>query len=51
MEYQEIYHRDKGTPSAAKEARVQQILQEIEATGSYSHTFDELEHGARVAWR
>lgn len=51
LEYQDIYHRDKGSAAGLKEARVQQILDEIEATGSYTHTADELEHGARVAWR
>jgi nitric oxide synthase oxygenase domain/subunit len=51
LEYQEIYHKDKGSAPGLKEARVQQILAEIKATGSYIHTADELEHGARVAWR
>ena len=51
LEYQELYHRDKCTPAGAKEARVKEIIAEIEATGTYTHTFDELEHGGRVAWR
>lgn len=51
LEYQELYHRDKGTAPVAKQARMQQVLAEIESTGTYTHTFDELEHGARVAWR
>lgn len=51
LEYQEIYHKDKGTPAGAKEARIKEIMAEIEASGTYTHTFDELEHGSRVAWR
>jgi nitric-oxide synthase len=51
LEYQELYCRDKGISSERKEARVKEILAEIEATGSYTHTYDELQHGARCAWR
>lgn len=35
----------------ALEIRLAEIQQEIELTGTYTHTFDELEHGARMAWR
>ena len=28
-----------------------QAQAEIEATGTYTHTFDELEQGGRIAWR
>ncbi|WP_025907531.1 MULTISPECIES: nitric oxide synthase oxygenase [Bacillaceae] len=31
--------------------RLVQVQKEIEETGTYTHTFDELEHGARMAWR
>lgn len=31
--------------------RLLQIEQEIHQTGTYKHTFEELEHGARMAWR
>ena len=31
--------------------RVGQVLAEIEARGTYSHTDEELLHGARIAWR
>ncbi|WP_052131536.1 nitric oxide synthase oxygenase [Planococcus sp. CAU13] len=27
------------------------IIEEVEETGTYTHTFEELEHGARMAWR
>ena len=35
----------------ALEIRLAEIQQEIELTGTYTHTFEELEHGARMAWR
>jgi nitric-oxide synthase, bacterial len=31
--------------------RLKQIESEIKETGTYIHTFEELEHGARMAWR
>ncbi|MBY0595994.1 nitric oxide synthase oxygenase [Bacillus bingmayongensis] len=33
------------------EERLNQIMLEIERTGTYEHIFDELVHGARMAWR
>lgn len=51
LEFQDSYHADKGTPAVVKEAHVQQILADIATTGTYTHTFDELQHGARMAWR
>ncbi len=33
------------------EQRLADIQQEIDSTGTYTHTFEELEHGARLAWR
>ncbi|OXM88127.1 nitric oxide synthase oxygenase [Paenibacillus rigui] len=32
-------------------ARLAQIEQAIHSNGTYEHTFEELEHGARMAWR
>src|SRR5690554_1129023 len=32
-------------------SRVNVIEREIEASGSYEHTIEELQHGARMAWR
>lgn len=31
--------------------RINRIIEEVEETGTYMHTFEELEHGARMAWR
>ncbi|ABS24145.1 nitric oxide synthase oxygenase [Bacillus cytotoxicus] len=33
------------------EERMNQVVLEIEQTGTYEHTFEELVHGARMAWR
>ena len=33
------------------EQRLADVQQEIESTGTYTHSFEELEHGARMAWR
>ncbi|BFH65670.1 nitric oxide synthase oxygenase [Paenibacillus azoreducens] len=32
-------------------ARLEEIRQEIDQGGTYEHTFEELEHGAKMAWR
>jgi nitric-oxide synthase, bacterial len=37
--------------TSAAEQRLQQVLEEISATGTYKHTCEELEFGARIAWR
>ncbi|WP_203363889.1 nitric oxide synthase oxygenase [Bacillus sp. REN10] len=36
---------------AERTTRLQEVQAEIESTGSYTHTYEELEHGARMAWR
>jgi nitric-oxide synthase len=46
----ELYHREKQIPDRL-EGRFDAVRREIERTGSYWHTEDELAHGARVAWR
>jgi nitric oxide synthase oxygenase domain/subunit/sulfite reductase alpha subunit-like flavoprotein/hemoglobin-like flavoprotein len=38
-------------PQRRRDKRWSEILREIRATGTYTQTFDELEYGARVAWR
>jgi nitric-oxide synthase len=40
-------HPGRGTPGP----RLRAIEEEIDGTGTYSHTLEELTHGARVAWR
>lgn len=31
--------------------RIEEVMQQIEQTGAYTHTYEELKHGARMAWR
>jgi nitric oxide synthase oxygenase domain/subunit len=38
-------------PAMTVARRMRQVLLEINATGTYTHTPDELTFGARVAWR
>ncbi|HBE12506.1 MAG TPA: hypothetical protein DCY76_08745, partial [Flavobacteriales bacterium] len=45
-------HPEAVPPSAADcEARLKAITEEIEATGTYTHTARELEFGGRLAWK
>ncbi len=48
---QRLYHAEHATPPKDAEARSMEILTSIEHEGTYTHTFDELQYGARVAWR
>ncbi|WP_246469282.1 nitric oxide synthase oxygenase [Cohnella nanjingensis] len=43
--------RERGLSDAEAERRWAEVRGQIEATGTYAHTFEELEHGARMAWR
>jgi nitric-oxide synthase, bacterial len=48
--YLELFHREKGiTPQLADRLKV--VRREIDRTGTYWQTVDEVTHGARVAWR
>lgn len=38
-------------PATKFEKRWSEIAHEIRATGTYTHTFEELEYGAKLAWR
>jgi len=57
IEYLELYYHErydemKGTTGfMPKEERINSVRNSIETSGTYAHTFDELQHGARVAWR
>ena len=57
IEFIQLYYHErademKSSPNfLPKEERMEQIKKSIDKTGSYVHTFDELQHGARVAWR
>ncbi|KAL7536363.1 hypothetical protein ACHAXR_010088 [Thalassiosira sp. AJA248-18] len=57
MEFIELYYHERQDAMKGKDGflpkdeRINEIKSLIIATGTYTHTFDELEHGARVAWR
>jgi nitric-oxide synthase len=48
--YLELFHREKGIPHRLA-GRLEVVRREIDRTGTYWQTVDELTHGARVAWR
>jgi hypothetical protein len=51
LEFCDLFHAEMALPEADRAAREAHIRAEIEATGTYKHSFAEIEHGARVAWR
>lgn len=50
-DYIEICYDELGKSDYQKAGRLLEIKKEIEHTGTYTHNFEELEHGARMAWR
>jgi len=44
-------YEELGRSRDEAEARLLHIRHDIETTGTYDHTYDELEHGALMAWR
>ncbi|WP_408011564.1 nitric oxide synthase oxygenase [Pseudalkalibacillus sp. A8] len=44
-------YKELGKPEEKIQERLEEIRQEIAENGHYDHTFEELEYGARVAWR
>lgn len=51
IEYLTGYCSELGKTEAELLTRVEEVTKEIDAKGTYTHTFEELEHGARTAWR
>jgi len=62
MEYILLYYHERGNDMKAvgakdgstfltKVDRMEEVRKSIDTTGTYEHTFDELQHGAQVAWR
>ncbi|WP_433747189.1 nitric oxide synthase oxygenase [Falsibacillus pallidus] len=47
----EICYRELNKDEPQLEQRLAAVKHEIEETGTYEHTFEELEHGAKMAWR
>ncbi|MDX6740273.1 nitric oxide synthase oxygenase [Actinocorallia sp. A-T 12471] len=50
LRFLEEFHTESGTAERAS-ARARAVREEIRRTGTYRHTPQELEYGARVAWR
>jgi nitric-oxide synthase, bacterial len=49
-DYLTLFHREREIPDLLSD-RLRVVRREIDTTGTYWHTPDELAHGARVAWR
>ena len=47
----EACYRELGKNEADIERRLDEVQRQIDRDGTYEHTFEELEHGARMAWR
>ena len=47
----ERFHDEAGTGPAARRRRIAEVDRALRRTGTYAHTPDELDWGARVAWR
>lgn len=45
------FYQETSRPGEEAKARLEQIYREIEESGTYTHTFEELEYGAKLAWR
>ena len=50
LEFLTRFHAE-AEPSVPLARRIRRIREEIDATGTYAHTTEELEFGARLAWR
>nr|WP_329610143.1 nitric oxide synthase oxygenase [Pseudalkalibacillus berkeleyi] len=44
-------YTELGKPEGEIDERIDKVMTEIELSGHYEHTYEELEYGARVAWR
>ncbi|MFD1954426.1 nitric oxide synthase oxygenase [Paenibacillus thailandensis] len=44
-------YEELGKPDREKNIRLEEVKRQIDAAGAYEHTFEELRHGARMAWR
>ncbi len=51
IEFLSGYFSETGKTEEELLSRIEEVTQEIDAKGYYTHTFEELEHGARMAWR
>ncbi|MGZ0085678.1 nitric oxide synthase oxygenase [Caldibacillus thermoamylovorans] len=44
-------YRELGKSEKEMKRRLNEIRWEVEQTGTYSHTYEELSYGAKMAWR
>lgn len=51
LDYLHLFHQENNTPLSTYQQRVYEVQAEIEQTGTYWHTPEELVYGAKVAWR
>ena len=51
LDFLEAFALEKKIDSQAHAKRAAQVEEEITSTGTWTPTFEELEHGARMAWR
>jgi nitric-oxide synthase len=50
-EFLELFYRETPEPSVPWRQRWDRVREELDRTGTYRHTYEELTFGARVAWR
>lgn len=50
-EFQQLYTKERNVDPSVASVRLSTVLNEIKATGTYVHTYDELVVGSRVSWR
>ena len=50
-QFLDLFARECSEPTFDLDTRMRQVCEEIEQTGTYTHTIEELTFGARVAWR
>ncbi|CAF3904232.1 unnamed protein product [Rotaria sp. Silwood1] len=50
-DYLRIFHTDMKTSEADYQKRLEEVDREIKHSGTYTHTPDEIEYGAQLAWR
>ncbi|MDQ0247421.1 nitric-oxide synthase [Bacillus fengqiuensis] len=46
-----LSYKELGKTEEDMNRRLKDVKQDIQETGTYQHTFEELEHGAKLAWR
>ena len=50
-EYLNVIASEQAWEESDRERRWQEIKAEVQATGTYTHTYEELAYGAQLAWR